>query len=214
MNFTEFMKKVDQASEGMTRDNLAALLHDYARSIPEYKREDFLERLRSFGNKTVDRDEIRKQDALDLEETKQKINEIMERLERIDDEEIMLEEVLNEEYNEWYGEGEEEEFFYEDPEDICQTIQEGVKLVHDCVDREWYQECYGLADFLLAMEINADGDYGGNMFSLQELDRQGIVSFDFEGFVMDALLAAYWGNPLEKRPNEIYWALKRYRIQG
>ena len=71
-----------------------------------------------------------------------------------------------------------------------------------------------MADFLLAMEINADGDYGGNMFSLQELDRQGIVSFDFEGFVMDALLAAYWGNPLEKRPNEIYWALKRYRIQG
>lgn len=134
MNFTEFIKKVDQASESMPPENLAAFLHDYARSVPEHKREEFLERLFSFGNKSVSGNDIGKQDALDLKKLKQKIIQKIEELEQIDNEEFMLVEVLNEEYNDWYD-NEEEEFFYEDPENICETIQEGVELVHECVDR-------------------------------------------------------------------------------
>lgn len=50
----------------------------------------------------------------------------------------------NEEYDDWYSEG--EEFFYEDPENICVDIEEGVSLLHECADRELYQECNELAD--------------------------------------------------------------------
>ena len=37
MNFTAFIKKVDQAANNMPAENLAAFLHDHALSIPEYR---------------------------------------------------------------------------------------------------------------------------------------------------------------------------------
>ena len=117
MNFTEFIRKTDNITGNMPSENLAAFLHDCARSVPEYKREEFLERLNSFSGLSTDREEISRQDASDKEQLKADIRKNMDKLERIHDGEVMLQEVLNEEYDDWYGEG--EEFFYEDPENIC-----------------------------------------------------------------------------------------------
>lgn len=60
------------------------------------------------------------------------------------------------------------------------------EVLHECADRELYQECYELADFLLAMEICAEGDYAETDFSLKDLAEQKIASFDYEKFVLDA----------------------------
>ncbi len=203
MNYTEFIKKTDKIAENMSPENLAAFLHDYARSVPEYKREEFLERLVSFSKEGMGKRENSRRDALNVEQLKAAIKKNMEQLEQINDEEVMLQEVLNEEYDDWYNNG--EEFFYEDPEDICGVIEEGVRLVHECADRELYQECYDLADFLLAMVICAEGEYGGTDFSLKDLADQKIAAFDYEGFVLEALLSAYWGNELEQKPEALYW---------
>lgn len=203
MNFTEFIRKTDKITGNMPSENLAAFLHDCARSVPEYKREEFLERLNSFSGLSTDREEISRQDASDKEQLKADIRKNMDKLERIHDGEVMLQEVLNEEYDDWYGEG--EEFFYEDPENICGDIEEGVSLVHKCIDRELYQECYELADFLLTMEICAEGDYAETDFSLKDLAEQKIASVDYEKFVLEALLSAYWGNDLEEKPKALYW---------
>ena len=62
---------------------------------------------------------------------------------------------------------------------------------------------------ILAMEISTDGEYGGVELSIQELASQNILDFDYEGFVLDALLAAYWGNDLEGRPDALYWMFKK-----
>lgn len=203
MNYTEFIRRTDKIIESMPPENLAAFLHDCARSVPECKREAFLERFISFSDQDVGWEEDSRMDTFDREQLKAAIKKNMERLEQINDEEVMLQEELNEEYDDWYDNG--EEFFYEDPENICGDIEEGIRLVHECIDREMYQECYDLADFLLAMVICAEGDYGGIDFSLKDLAQQEIAAFDYEKFVLEALLSAYWGNDLEERPEALYW---------
>lgn len=203
MNLTEFMKKVDLISGSMAADHLAAFLHDYARSIPEPKREGFLDRLSFFQGKAVDAGYVEKQDKLNKEHLKQEVKKNRKQLELIDSGELMLVEVLNEEYNEWYDSS-DEEFFYEDPEYIAEAVQKGCSLVHACADSELYRESYELADFLFEMNIEVEGEYGGDDFSLQDLEYHKIISLDYEAFVLEALLAAYWGNAMQERPEALY----------
>lgn len=206
MNFTEFIKKVDAAAERMPAENMAAFLHDYARSVPEHKRKAFLERLFSFAGQSLEKDQSKKQDASYQENLKKEIEKALEQLACIDNGEIALAEVINEEYDDWYGE--DDDILYEDPENICEAVQKGCDLVHECADREMYQEGYGLADFLLQMEISTDGEYYGDTLSLRDLASQGLIQLDYESFLTDALLSAYWGNPLEERPDALYWILE------
>lgn len=70
MNYTEFIKKADQVAGSMAQERLAAFLHDYARSVPEHKREEFLERLFSFADKKADADETGIQEVLGKEQLK------------------------------------------------------------------------------------------------------------------------------------------------
>ena len=148
MNLTEFMKKVDQISGSMPAENISAFLHDYARGIPEYKRDEFLERLSFFKGENVNPDYAEKQDNLNKEQLKQEVKKIRKQLEMIDSGELMLIEVLNEQYNEWYDSS-DEEYFYKDPDYIGEAIQKACGLLHACVDSELYEEGYGLADLLL-----------------------------------------------------------------
>ena len=96
MNYTEFIKKADQAAGSMAQERLAAFLHDYARSVPEHKREEFLERLFSFAGKKADADETGIQDALGKEQLKGAIERNMQQLAVINDGELVLEEVYEE----------------------------------------------------------------------------------------------------------------------
>ena len=206
MNLTEFMKKVDQISGSMPAENISAFLHDYARSIPEYKRDEFLERLSFFQGENVNPDYAEKQDNLNKEQLKQEVKKIRKQLEMIDSGELMLIEVLNEQYNEWYDSS-DEEYFYKDPDYIGEAIQKACGLLHACVDSELYEEGYGLADLLLLMHVEVNGEFGGEDFRLRDLEYHSIITLDYEKFVLEALLAAYWGNAPEERPNELYWML-------
>lgn len=206
MNLTEFMKKVDQISGSMPAENMSAFLHDYVRSIPESKREEFLERLSFFKGENVSPDYMKKQDNLNKEQLKQDAKKIQKQLELIDSGELTLIEVMNEQYNEWYDSS-DEEYFYKDPDYIGEAIQKACALVHVCVDNELYEEAYEMANLLLLMHVEVDGEFGGEDFKLRDIEYHGIITLDYEKFVMEALLAAYWGSAPENRPNELYWML-------
>lgn len=206
MNLTEFMKKSDKLVMGMPAEKLTAFLHDYARSVPEHKREDFLERLSGFAEKKTDNDYVRRQEKYNKEQTIRKIGEIIEQLEQIASGELMLAEMYNEEYDDWYN-GSEEEFYYEDPEGIGEIVREGCSLVHTCADNEWYEEGAELAEFLMVLEAESNGEYGGDACSLQELAENNILTLDYGKFVAEALLVVYWGTKPEERPEALYYML-------
>ena len=42
MNFTQFLKGVDQVAAAMSKELLAEFIHDTARTLPQNQREDFL----------------------------------------------------------------------------------------------------------------------------------------------------------------------------
>jgi len=124
-------------------------------------------------------------------------------LENVVNEEWVLTEKINEEYDEWYSE-DTEEFLYEDENNIGRTIEEGCRLVHTCVDAELYQEGYGLAEFLLTLMVVAEGEFGSSQLSIRELEEEQIITLDYEKFVLEALMAAYCGHPLQQRPDALY----------
>lgn len=206
MNLTEFMKKADKLAMGMPSEKLAAFLHDYARSVPEYKREDFLERLSVFAEKKAGSDYVRQQEKNNKEQTIRKIGKIIEQLEKIDSGELTLTELYNEEYDDWYNSS-EEEFYYEDPEGIGEIVAEGCSLVHTCADNEWYEESAELAEFLMVLEAETDGEYGGDALSLHDLAINNILTLDYKKFVTEALLVVYWGTKPEERPEALYQML-------
>ncbi|HCT90255.1 MAG TPA: hypothetical protein DF613_02555 [Lachnospiraceae bacterium] len=213
MNLTEFMKKADKLAMGMPAEKLAAFLHDYVRSVPEHKREDFLKRLSAFAERKVDNDYVRQQEKYNKEQTIRKIGEITEQLEQINSGELTLTELYNEEYDDWYNSS-EEEVYYEDPEGIGEIVREGCDLVHTCADNEWYEEGAELAELLMVLEAETDGEYVGDTCSLQELAENNILTLDYEKFVTEALLVVYWGTKPEERPEALYHMLLHASCEG
>ena len=51
MNLTNFLKQTDALTTQYSTEQLIAFIHDIGRVFPEHRREDFLERLKSVGNK-------------------------------------------------------------------------------------------------------------------------------------------------------------------
>ena len=113
--------------------------------------------------------------------------------------------MLDEEYDDWYDR-EEEEFFYEDPQGIERIVGKSCQLVHTCVDHERYHDAYVLASRLLGLTVVAYGEYGGEDLTLEDLVREELLALDYKQFVLEALIAAYWGNAPEWRPEaETCW---------
>lgn len=53
INLPQFLKTIDQTTAAMPKEELAAFIHDIARTLPEIEREDFLARLiGTYGNTT------------------------------------------------------------------------------------------------------------------------------------------------------------------
>lgn len=61
---------------------------------------------------------------------------------------------LNEEYDDWYDNG--EEFLYEDNYEIGQIVEECIEFVNDCIDIENYQEGYEIAKRVVNLRIKVE----------------------------------------------------------
>ena len=101
MNLTNFLKQTDTITAQCSREQLISLLHEIGRVLPEQYREDFLKRLKAAGGIT----------ETELKSTRAAKNQrgfdemykfVRDNLKKIDSQEVWIEGILNEEYDDWY----------------------------------------------------------------------------------------------------------------
>ena len=204
MNLIKFLEKVDEAAKCSSAEALAAFVHEYARKLPETKREEFLVRLSSAAQAEAGKTGgIRTNDNF-ADKIRAEVNEIKEQLEQIENGELLLTSYLNKEYNEWYGDS--NEFIYVDSQNIAGIIEKACNLIHRCIDAELYQTGYELADYFLTLEVcvGEEAGYSDEVLALEALEANDIISFDYRQLVIDTLYAAYQGNPLRERPEALH----------
>lgn len=211
MNFTQFLKAVDQAAAAMSKEQLAEFIHDTARTLPENQREDFLAEMLLFagGKETHICPELSKADQEAAADFEQKRSFLRTRLERMESGELCLEGSLNPEYDDWYSSA-EEEFLYSDPEGILDIIEEACRFVHQCVDCEEYQAACELTGILIGLDIMVGGEYQeytDEPININDLKSYHLGNVDYRTLVIDAARAAYCASALSERADELYITL-------
>ena len=211
MNFTQFLKAVDQAAAAMSKEQLAEFIHDTARTLPENQREDFLAEMLLFaGSKeTHICPEPSKADQEAAADFEQKRSFLRTRLERMESGELCLEGSLNPEYDDWYSSA-EEEFLYSDPEGVLDIIEEACRFVHQCVDCEEYQAACELTGILIGLDIMVGGEYQeytDEPININDLKSYHLGNVDYRTLVIDAARAAYCASALSERADELYITL-------
>lgn len=211
MNFTQFLKAVDQAAAAMSKEQLAEFIHDTARTLPENHREDFLAEMLLFagGKETHICPEPSKVDQEAAADFEQKRSFLRTRLERMESGELCLEGSLNPEYDDWYSSA-EEEFLYSDPEGILDIIEEACRFVHQCVDCEEYQAACELTGILIGLDIMVGGEYQeytDEPININDLKSYHLGNVDYRTLVIDAARAAYCASALSERADELYITL-------
>lgn len=211
MNFTQFLKAVDQAAAAMSKEQLAEFIHDTARTLPENHREDFLAEMLLFagGKETHICPELSKADQEAAADFEQKRSFLRTRLERMESGELCLEGSLNPEYDDWYSSA-EEEFLYSDSEGILDIIEEACRFVHQCVDCEEYQAACELTGILIGLDIMVGGEYQeytDEPININDLKSYHLGNVDYRTLVIDAARAAYCASALSERADELYITL-------
>lgn len=211
MNFTQFLKAVDQAAAAMSKEQLAEFIHETARTLPENQREDFLAEMLLFagGKETHICPEPSKADQEAAADFEQKRSFLRTRLERMESGELCLEGSLNPEYDDWYSSA-EEEFLYSDPEGILDIIEEACRFVHQCVDCEEYQAACELTGILIGLDIMVGGEYQeytDEPININDLKSYHLGNVDYRTLVIDAARAAYCASALSERADELYITL-------
>lgn len=211
MNFTQFLKAVDQAAAAMSKEQLAEFIHETARTLPENQREDFLAEMLLFagGKETHICPEPSKADQEAAADFEQKRSFLRTRLERMESGELCLEGSLNPEYDDWYSSA-EEEFLYSDPEGVLDIIEEACRFVHQCVDCEEYQAACELTGILIGLDIMVGGEYQeytDEPININDLKSYHLGNVDYRTLVIDAARAAYCASALSERADELYITL-------
>ena len=147
MNLTNFLKQTDAFTAQYSTEQLIAFIHDIGRVYPEHRREDFLEMLKSIGNKAGNDSNKNRVKDIELDEM---YSHIRDNLKSIDSQEVTITGILNEEYDDWYDDS-DEEFYYEDNSGISDILKEACDFVHVCMDMERYKEGFDVGNQMLAM---------------------------------------------------------------
>ncbi|MCM1087177.1 MAG: hypothetical protein NC419_03405 [Muribaculaceae bacterium] len=208
MNLTNFLNQIDTLTGQYSTEQLIAFIHDIGRSFPEHCREDFLERLKSAGGrmeKELDKGTVK--DAAFME----MYSHIRKNLENIGSQEITLTGILNEEYDDWYDDG-EEEFYYEDDSGISEMLEEACDFVHTCMDMESYQEGFEIGNDMFSMEILCDNEYGGEELSFKDMVYHELLHRDMKQVVLDTAYCAYFAVPPAKRPEALYGVIANAKM--
>lgn len=200
MNLTNFLKQTDALVAQYSTEQLIAFIHEIGRVFPEHSREDFLERLRSVGNKEEKASKKNTEKDIDFDEM---YRHVRENLKSIDSQEITITGILNEEYDDWYDDS-GEEFYYEDNNGISDMLAEACDFVHICMDRERYKEGFEVGNQMLEMEILCDNEYGDEEFSLGDMVYHELLHCNLKQVILDTAYCAYHAVPPIKRPEALY----------
>ena len=200
MNLTNFLKQTDALTAQYSAEQLSAFIHDIGRGFPEHRREDFLEMLKSVGNKAGQASNKNVAKDIDFGEM---YSHIRDNLRSIDSQEVTISGILNEEYDDWYDDS-SEEFYYEDNSGISDMLEEACDFVHICMDMERYKEGFEVGNQMLAMEILCDNEYGDEEFSLGDMVYHELLNCNLKQVILDTVYCAYHAVPPAKRPETMY----------
>ncbi len=200
MNLTNFLKQTDALTAKYSTEQLIAFIHDIGRVFPEHCREDFLERLRAVGEKTRT---ASNKNAVEDTEFGEIYSHIRNNLKSIDSQEVTITGILNEEYDDWYDDG-NEEFYYEDNDGISDMLAEACDFVHTCMDMEKYQEGFEIGKQLLSMEILCDNEYGNEEFSFEDMVYHELLCCDPKQVILDTAYCTYHAALPAKRPEALF----------
>ena len=200
MNLTNFLKQTDALTSQYSAEQLIAFIHDIGRVCPEHRREDFLEMLKFAGNRTGKASYKNEDKHIGFDEI---YRHIRDNLKCIDSQEITITGILNEEYDDWYDDS-DEEFYYEDKSGISDMLEEACDFVHVCMDMERYKEGFTVGKQMLEMEILCDNEYGDEEFSLGDIVYHELLNCDLKQVILDIAYCAYHAVPSAKRPEALY----------
>ncbi len=207
INLPQFLKTIDQTTAAMPKEELAAFIHDIARTLPEIEREDFLARLiGTYGNTTSPKPQPKIQEPASKEDFTQKHSSLKAQLERIESWDMALEGCLNQDYDDWYDSA-DEEFRYSDPEGVVDIIQEACTFVHRCIDCEEYGAARELTDILIGLDIMVGGEYQeytDTPINISDLQYYHLGNVDYKSLIIDAAHAAYCVSELLERADHLY----------
>lgn len=209
MNLVRFLEKVDDTMSYMSNEQLQSCVHEFARTLPENKRQYFLETMvmvqKSKSSFTVIPEKYR-------DDIGSEIKTIKGVLSNINDGNRCLASEYNEEWDDWYNSDVDEILFF-DSERLLQDIEKGIELLHKCVDMESYSEGCEVAELLSVLEVSVTGDYNdydGTPLGIRDLYDHSLLGGTFEKVVKESLYLAYMGNELSVKAEKIYCMMGNY----
>lgn len=200
MNLTNFFKQTDAITAQYSTKQLISFVHDIGRVLPESCREDFLKRLKAAGGETE------KELAKDAENElgfSEMYKIVRNNLKVIDSQEVTISGILNEEYDDWYDDS-DEEFYYEDDSGISDMLAEACDFVHTCMDMERYKEGFEIGNQMFSMEILCSNEYGDEEFSFGDMVYHKLLYCDLMQVLLDTAYCTYHAVPLQKRSEALY----------
>ncbi|MBO5320008.1 MAG: hypothetical protein J6B01_09425 [Ruminococcus sp.] len=202
MNLPQYLNLIDSRTANMSRDELAASIHQIARVLPEERR-DWL--LSVIGTSPEENIEIESAASHDL----------YEQLDRVMSGEIRLDSDLNEAWDDWYA-SDEPEFLFEDNDGILPVIQSACSELHRLVDCAAYEEASRLGKLLLELEVQVDGeysDYDNGTLNLEGLSDYELVTISVKDVLLDTACAVYFIREGQERAAAIYQIGKWFRSE-
>ena len=206
MNLRLFLNKTDEITAELSLENLKDFIHEIARTLPEGKRDYFIETLKEFQNSSKKKKIQKSKDEKEHINLLKNIKEVKKKLTEINDGGRVLDSTYNEEWDDWYN-SDADEVLFMDEQGIIKDIESAINLIHSCIDTEIYKEGSELAELLSVLEISVEGDYsdfGNSTLCLYELWEHHLISYDFQKFVKECLYLTYMGNTLNDRADELF----------
>lgn len=210
MNLPQFLKQIDADAAEMSREMLETFIHELARNLPESQRSCFLDIMHTV--KSEDDPRTLPADSYS-DDLAAEVKEVTAILEGIDNGEKRLDSEYNVEWDDWYN-SDAEEVLFSDPQRLLPDIENGIELLHQCIDMEEYDLGCGLADLLSALVVSAAGDYNdcdGSPLGINELYEHGLLDGSFEKVVRESLFLTYMGNELPDRAEKLFCVMENYQ---
>lgn len=201
MNLTEFLTRVDETVKQLSREELENFVHLRSRTLPESKRNEFIEQLLYAQGKPRACVE-----EYSIDSIKAELTDTMEKLQKIGTGEIGIDSCYNEEYDDWYD-APSDEFCFQDTAGIGNIVHKACEMLHTAIDYNLSSEALLLSDTQMELDVEIFGDfedYSGEPMNLIRLYTYGIVSFDLTGWGLDTLYLTYLTEPRNKRPESLY----------
>ena len=211
MNLPTFLRKSDELTKQLSKDQLLAVIHEIARTLPEHKREVFLDTLTTVFQTTATNSpkttcDDRQQLLIELKHNQDILAEINNGIRCLDSE-------YNEEWDDWYN-SDADEVLFSDSMGVLSEIEDAIKLIHKCINLAVYKEGCELAEILSVLEITAKGDYEdfcGEPLGINDLYEHELLSGSMEKTVRECLYLEYQGNRLEDRAEELLCMIHNFQ---